>query len=248
MNKHAIVSTVFLIGLACPAGADTVSRRATITGTGAEPNGKCNIQVSVDAIAEVEVFSDIGNLKTVSGQPAYWHRFVCNAPLPHLPADFRLTNVNGRGIVRVLHDPRMNRGAAVIHINDHQGGRKTYAFDLAWRAPGRGDWAPAPSWPPSGRGPISGGAFGMQATVRACQDSVTNRLNHKGYPYVTFERTVPQKNPGRTDWISGTVSGKRDPEVRRFLFSCAADFSTGRILSADIQPTPAGSFSRGGIQ
>jgi len=204
--------------------------------------------VNVDATVEVEVFSDVGKLTTLSGKQPYWERFVCNAPLPHLPADFRLANVYGRGIVRVLQDPRMNRGAAVIQINDPQGGPKTYSFDLLWQTPGRNDWAPAPPWPVPGRGPTSGGGFGTQVVVRACQDAVSSRLNHKGYPYVTFERTVPQYNPGRSDWVSGTVTARRGPEVRRFLFSCAADFATGRILSADVQPSPSVSLPPWGIR
>ena len=67
---------VAILALVCvPAFASISSRRATITGGG--PQGKCTIEVSVDETADVEVFGDNGVLRTLSGQPAFWKRFVC---------------------------------------------------------------------------------------------------------------------------------------------------------------------------
>ncbi len=75
----------------------------------------------------------------------------------------------------------------------------------------------------------------MAKAIRVCQDSVTDRLNRDGFPYVTFERTVPDDGPGRNDWVIGTVSGRRGYETTRFSFSCSVDFSAGRVRSVDVR-------------
>lgn len=75
----------------------------------------------------------------------------------------------------------------------------------------------------------------MTRAVRACQDSVTNRLNRDGYPYVTFEYTVPDNKPGRNDWLVGSVSGKRSFQTTRFWFSCAVDFRSATVRSLDLR-------------
>src|SRR5277367_1500824 len=183
MRKIILIHAVLLISLQT-ARADTMSRRATIMGGGGA-SGRCTIEVNVDGAAEVEVFSDVGNLRTLSGQPAYWHRFHCNAPLPHMPHDFRVVRLAGRGSVQLIHDPRGNRGTAVIHFRDPQGGRDRYAVDIVWAASQNG-WPPPPSFPP-GRGPGPGPGPGpghgspIARAVQVCQDSVTNRLNRDGY-------------------------------------------------------------------
>jgi hypothetical protein len=75
----------------------------------------------------------------------------------------------------------------------------------------------------------------MAKVIRGCQDSVTNRLNRDGYPYVTFERTIPDNNSGRNVWVIGTVSGRRGFETTRFSFSCFVDFQSGRVRSIDVR-------------
>jgi hypothetical protein len=239
MSKYIFVSATLLAGLMQPAHANPVSRRANITGGGG--NGRCTIEVSVDHAAEVEVSGDLGLLTTIAGQPAGWRRFQCNAPLPSNPVDFRFIRINGRGTVRLVQDPRSTGGRAVININDPQGGRAGYTFDLQWRGgPGGGGWAPGPPVPPPGHGPgpLPGpgwGGFPMARTIRMCQDSVTDRLNRDGYHSVTFERTMPVDNPGRHDWITGTATGKREFGTRWFSFSCSVDFSSGRVHSVDVR-------------
>jgi hypothetical protein len=236
VNKHILLGATILVGLIQPAHANPVSRRATITGGGG--NGRCTIEVTVDHEAEVEVSGDTGLLTTIAGQPADWHRFQCNAPLPSNPVDFRFVRINGRGNARLVQDPRSTGGRAVIHINDPQGGRGGYTFDLQWRGgPGGGGWTPGPSFPPAaghGAGPSPGG-FPMARAIRMCQDSVTNRLNRDGYQYVTFERMTPVDNPGRHDWITGTAIGKRGFGTTWFSFSCSVDFGSGRVRSVDVR-------------
>lgn len=230
MNKYIFICAAILAGLAQSAHANPVSRRATITGGGG--NGRCTIEVTVDHAAEVEISGDMGLLTTVAGQAADWRRFQCNAPLPANPTDFRFAKMNGRGSMRLVQDPRSTRGRAVVRIDDPQGGRGGYTFDLQWRGAG-GGWTPGPPPPYPGHGPGTGG-FPMARAIQACQDSVSLRLRGDGYHFVTFENTIPVDNPGRHDWISGTAYGKRGLGTTRFAFSCSVDFSSGKVRSVDV--------------
>jgi hypothetical protein len=233
MIKQAALSAAMLTVLVQSLHANPVARQATITG-GPSESGRCTVEVSVDGAAEVEISGDHGVLTTISGQPANWRRFQCTEPLPSRPSDFRFVGTDGRGAARLRQDPRNTGGRAVIYINDGKGGRGGYTFDLWWRRSGRGDWAPGPAHPTPGPWPGSGG-FPMAKAIQICQDSVTNRLNRDGYSYVTFERTIPDNNPGRRDWITGTVSGKRRFENTRFSFSCSVDFGSGKVRSFDVR-------------
>jgi hypothetical protein len=105
--------------------------RASITGGGGD--GKCTIEVDVDGVAMVEINQDQGRLITLSGQPSEWRRMQCNQRMPSNPNDFRFHGVDGRGRVSLERDPNQNRGVAVIRIEDTQGGRQGYTFDLEWR-------------------------------------------------------------------------------------------------------------------
>jgi hypothetical protein len=243
MTKLLFISGAMLVLLMQPSHASEAYRRATLTGGGG--NGWCTIEVTVDGAADVEVSGDSGVLRTLSGQAAGWRRFQCNRPLPRDPRDFRFDRVGGRGLVRLIRSPRMGGGTAVVHIEDPKGGRGSYAFTFQWSGFGGGGWppptpAPPPGTPPSppfpGPGHTPGpGGFPMARVIRNCQDSVTNRLNRDGYAYVTFDRTIPSDNPGRNDWITGTVNGRRGYETARFSFSCSVDFSSGTIRSVDVR-------------
>jgi hypothetical protein len=221
MNKQIFLSAAILSVFLQAAHANPISRRAAITGGGG--NGRCTIEVSVDHAAEVEISGDLGLLTTTGGQQADWRRFQCNTPIPRNPVDFRFIRLAGRGAARLVQDPRSTGGRAVIQINDPQGGRGGYTFELQWRGLADGGWTPGPP-----------GGFPMAKAIQACQDSVTDRLNQDGYSYVNFGRTIPDNNPGRNDWVTGRVSAKRGFESRRFSFSCSVDFRSGRIRSVDI--------------
>jgi hypothetical protein len=75
-------------------------------------------------------------LRTISGQPAQWRRFVCSSTLPANPPNFTFTGVDGRGRQSLLRDPR-NGGVAVVRIEDQNGGSEAYTFDLTWDARGQ---------------------------------------------------------------------------------------------------------------
>ncbi len=75
----------------------------------------------------------------------------------------------------------------------------------------------------------------MAKAIRICQDAVTERLTRDGYSAVSFERTIPDTNPGRNDWVIGMVTGERGFGTKRFSFSCSVDFSSGRVRSVDVR-------------
>jgi hypothetical protein len=123
-----------LLTLAVPACAQwrgVSTRRADLRGGGGD-RGKCTVEVEVDGAAEVEIRADIGRIMTLYGQPALWRRFVCSGPLPDRPAEFRFRGIDGRGRQTLLATPG-RRSGAVVRIEDPQGGREAYTFDLEWR-------------------------------------------------------------------------------------------------------------------
>lgn len=110
-------------------------------------HGKCTIEVNVDGVAEIEIRGDEGRMRTLSGAASTWRRMECTAPLPLNPLEFHFRGVDGRGGQTLLRDPANNRGIAVVRIEDPQGGREGYTFDIEWRsagsdAPGRGPGGP----------------------------------------------------------------------------------------------------------
>jgi len=116
--------------------------RASIRGGGSGDSGKCTIEVDVDGVADVEVRGDTGWVRTLQGQPATWRRFECTSVVPRNPVDFRFRGIDGRGRVNLIRDPN-NGGTAVVRIEDTQGGREGYTFDLEWRG-GNGAYSNAP--------------------------------------------------------------------------------------------------------
>lgn len=112
-------------------GQQEATMRAAIRGGGGD-RGKCTIEVEVDAVAEVSVNGDMGNMRTLAGQPSRWRRFECSGLMPQRAAQFRFRGIDGRGRVTLIRDPRENRGTAVIRIEDPKGGSEGYTFDLEW--------------------------------------------------------------------------------------------------------------------
>jgi hypothetical protein len=125
-----------ITGLAAlSASAQSLERRAEITGGGDRDRGKCTIEVVVDGVAEVEIHGDRAMLRNLAGQPPQWRRFVCNAPMPPNPAGFRFAGVDGRGHQTLLHAPE-GGGPAVIRIEDPPSGSEGYTFDIFWQMGG----------------------------------------------------------------------------------------------------------------
>jgi hypothetical protein len=137
MNRNLFVTAAAMAALIGTAAAQTLQRRATITGGGNPDQGKCTIEVVVDGAAEVEVRGDTATLRNLEGQLPQWRRFECSAPMPPNPGDFRFQGIDGRGRQQLVRDPR-NGGIAAVRIEDSQGGSEGYTFDLIWnRSNGR---------------------------------------------------------------------------------------------------------------
>jgi hypothetical protein len=78
---------------------------------------------------------------------------------------------------------------------------------------------------------------GADQAVQTCKDSIQQEAHERfGTAAINFRQTSIDNNPGRNDWVVGTVAIKtskwRPSEVYRF--SCSVDFSTGRVRSAHI--------------
>ncbi len=233
---------ITLAVIAATGSAQQYQRKALVTGRDLSGGGKCTIEVVVDGVAEVEVRGDNATLRNVSGQPPQWRRFECSGVMPANPANFRFAGVDGRGKQELVRGPQ-NGGSAVVRIEDRDGGAEGYTFDLTW---GGG------SGFPSGR---EGGQrdraidrrFSTDQAVRVCQDSVRQQATAQFHTQsVAFRETRLDDNPGRRDWIVGTVAIRRmmgREEVYRF--SCSVDFDNGRVRSAQIDRTQGGGNTPG---
>jgi hypothetical protein len=219
--------------------AQPYQRRATITGGGDRDRGKCTIEVVVDGAAEIEIRGDLGSIRNLSGRPPQWRRFECTSPMPANAANFRFAGVDGRGRQQLTRDPR-DGGIAVIRIDDPQGGAEGYTFDLTWG----GSYTYNPGAVP--RPPDAGGRtpfrrFTTEQAVAACQDAVRQRTL-ADYPHrsVEFRETRIDDQPGRNDWVIGTLDilSRGGPLEQHMRFSCAVNFDTGQVRSADLQPLP----------
>ena len=169
-------------------GSRSQGRRADIRGGG--DHGKCTIEVVVDGAAEVAIRGDSAELRTLSGQDATWRRFVCNQPMPLNPAEFRFSGIDGRGRQALIQQPQ--RGdPAVIRIEDRQGGREGYTFDVEWNGDAGGNWdnrgfrgnrdAPGRADSPRGRGGWTG-RLGSEFRYRGDGRGLLNRRNGPDTP------------------------------------------------------------------
>ncbi len=215
--------------LVVPICAQTADRRATLTGGGGNDAGKCTIEVYVDGSADVEIRGDRGFLRTLSGQAAQWRRFECSGAMPTNPGEFRFSGVDGRGRQELVQDPSRGRGAAVVRIQDSNGGAEGYTFDLLWRGAG------FVSNPTGQR--LDGRARGRtpNPAARACQESVRERANQQyGFRDIDFRDLNTDDNPGRKDAIVGSFDVRRGNYLETYRFSCSVDLTTGRVRSVEI--------------
>jgi hypothetical protein len=79
--------------------------------------------------------------------------------------------------------------------------------------------------------------FTTEQAVKVCQDSVRRQaLNRFRGRRVEFLNTRIDDNPGRNDWVVGTldVFSGRDMSEGRYRFSCSVNFDSGQVRSAQI--------------
>jgi hypothetical protein len=207
--------------------AQTSQQRARIVGGGSGNQGKCTVEVVVDGVAEVEVRGDDATLRTLSGRPAQWRRFECTGRMPSNPSGFRFNGVDGRGRQSLVRDPSRG-GAAVVRIEDSQGGAEGYTFDLFWSG---GAYTSGPPYggryPQYGDRPVSSNSRAIQN----CQTAVEDRMRRQGNSRVQFDSINVDDRPGRNDWVVGTVRNGRGDA---FNFSCSVNIGNGSVRSVDV--------------
>src|SRR5258708_3167087 len=76
--------------------------------------------------------------------------------------------------------------------------------------------------------------FSADQAVQTCKDTIEQEAHQRfGTAPVNIRQASIDNNPGRNDWVVGTVAIKtsrwRPSEVYRF--SCSVDLSTGRVRS-----------------
>jgi len=82
-------------------------------------------------------------------------------------------------------------------------------------------------------------AFGVDEAIRVCQQAVLNDATRRFHSNdIHFHRTAVDDNPGRNDWVTGTLDVHRGPREERYGFSCSVDFDNGRVRSAVLDPRP----------
>jgi hypothetical protein len=236
MNPRLILTMLAgaALGIA-PAGAQNLERRAVMTGGGSAGYGQCSGEVVVDGAAEVEIRGDTASLRDLSGRAPEWRRFECTGVLPLNAASLRFTG-EGRGRQRMVRTPYDNNGTAVVHIEDPDPGANIYRFELSWTNP----------YPAAGAS-SGGGRFGNDQAVQICQDSIRRQaMDRFAARQIVFRRISMDDNPGRDDWVVGTVELRRpDGLAENRRFSCSVDFGSGRLRSASIEePTNMGGADR----
>jgi hypothetical protein len=231
--------------------------RANIRGGGGD-EGKCTIEVEVDGVADVEVRGDTGYIRTLQGQPSTWRRFECTSPIPRNPVDFRFKGVDGRGNVNLVRDPG-NSGVAVVRIEDREGGREGYTFDLEWRGGSgvysgndplyRNDRYPRNDrysrddpyyrndrYPGNERNARSRSVYGDSisgATASMCEDAVRSRARQEyGVRNPLFIAADVNDRPGNRDQVYGAFEDNRGV---RYDYSCTVNTRNGRINRVDVR-------------
>lgn len=232
-TSYFFVTSLALASLTMAANAQTFRQRANITG-GDPDRGRCFMEIVVDGAAEIQIRGDDAAINNLNGRPPEVRRFECTRPLPPEAADFRFRGIDGRGRQTLVRDPR-DGGGAVVRIEDPQGGSDRYRFEITWRGG---------SGPETGRFDRGGRRFTTEQAVSACQQNVRQQTAERFRTNeINFRQTNIDDQPGRSDWVVGTLEARRPGAPDQILkFSCSVDFATGQIRSADIQPF----YSEGG--
>lgn len=262
MNKRMLSAISVTILLSAAVSAQQMQRRAVITGGGSADRGKCTIEVVVDGAVDVEVRGNTATLRNLSGGTPQWRRFECTSPMPSNVQNFHFAGVDGRGRQELTRDPR-NGGVAVVRIEDKDNGQEGYTFDLEWGGytsdPRAGQYGPEirrdnpgyrrenedsryrPGWRDSDYYQRNAHGFAVEQAVKVCQDSVYRAASSRfRRAELHFLSTRIDDNPGRQDWVVGSLDVHRPGRHERYNFSCSVDFNTGRVRNADLESRPVG--------
>ncbi len=223
--------------IAVPLSAQGLQRRAVLTGGGGPGAGSCSGEVIVDGSAEISIRGDTASIRDLSGRPPEWRRFECTSVMPMNPGNIRF-HADGRGRAQLVGNPN-NGGTAVIRIDDPEGGAEVYRFDISWdNAQAYQNNPPYDRDRRQERDRAMNGSFGADQAVQVCEDAVRQQaMDRFRTRDVYFRRVNMDDNPGRRDWVVGTmdIHPQYSPE-QHYRFSCSVNFDTGRVRSAQIDP------------
>jgi hypothetical protein len=83
-----------------------------------------------------------------------------------------------------------------------------------------------------------GGGYGRRDGGRAiegCRRAVEDRVRRDGYDRIDFEAINVDNNPGRNDWVIGSIRAEgRFGRPERFNFSCRVNLDNGEVRSVDV--------------
>jgi hypothetical protein len=233
-----------------------------MVGGGSTDRGECTVEVFVDDFPQVEIRGATATVRSISGQSAQLRRFECSSPLPSNPSNFKFDGIDGRGRQSLVRDPR-NGGVAIFRVEDDDGA-KGYTFDLVWdsRGSNSGVYDRGPGYQANAqiyrendrnrdryddqyRGPNYRDSdyyrrynhgFAVDEAVRVCQQAVADKASRRfrGTDIHFLRTTIVDNNPGRQDWVMGSLDVHRGNHVEQYNFSCSVDFETGRVRTAQI--------------
>jgi hypothetical protein len=90
-------------------------------------------QGEVDGTSFIRIRGRQVQSRNQSGLPVQNQQFDFTDPLPNEPVQVVLAEVQGRGRVNLVQQPRReNNYTAVVRIDDSKGGRSLYSFALRW--------------------------------------------------------------------------------------------------------------------
>ena len=159
-----------------------------------------------------------------------------------------------------------NGSPAIVEIEDRDGGAEGYTFDVTWgdyrgsvtgyAGPGyAGPGGPPPDYVPGGpRYPADEyrpnyrdsdyyrryhHGFTSDEAIRVCQQTVTTQASRRFRTNdVHMHRTTIDDQPGRQDWVLGTIDVHRANHEELYGFSCSVDFETGQVRTANLDNRP----------
>jgi hypothetical protein len=233
MNSRFILSTLAAAALAVPAGAQ-MQRRATMVGGGNGDSGRCYAEVVVDGAAQLELRGDTASLRDLSGQQPQWQRLECTGALPP-NADLHMT-ANGRGRAQLVEGAR-NGGPAIVRIEDPEGGANVYQIELTWNNALANNYN---NYNNQGYQYGVNRRYSAAQAMDVCRENIRQQaVNRFGTQNVNITNLRMDDNPGRNDWVLGTVTVRRGWRDEQLPFSCSVNFDNGRVRSASID-SPSG--------
>ena len=76
---------------------------------------------------------------------------------------------------------------------------------------------------------------GANRALDICQRAVEEKVRHDGFGRVEFTGTRMDDQPGRNDWVVGSVRAYRGQNFESFGFSCSVDLRNGNVRSVDVR-------------